>query len=62
MKKILQIIFSKTTARPIEQIKSPPIYRRLADTPDSVPGERIDLQKRQLTAAPVDFEMAPGRI
>jgi hypothetical protein len=63
MKKILQIIFSKTSSRSLEQpLKDPVIFRRLADSPESLPGERIDLQKRQLTSAPVEFEAAPGRI
>jgi hypothetical protein len=63
MKKIFQIIFLKNSDDVFElEVKTPVIYRRLAESPDSTPGERTDLDKRKLTAAPADIEEAPGRV
>ena len=63
MKKIFQIIFLKSDNQIFEQeLQAPVIYRRLADSPDSTPGERIDLDKRKLTTAPGEFQAAPGRV
>jgi len=36
--------------------------RRTTESPDSMPGERADLNKRQLSSAPVEMEASPGRI
>ena len=63
MKKIFQIIFFKNNNQVFElDINTSEVYRRLAESPDATPGERIDLDKRKLTVAPADFEVAPGRV
>jgi hypothetical protein len=63
MKKILEIIFSKTVSRPSEQaVKTPVVYRRLAESPDSLPGDRTEMSKRRQTSAPGELDNSWGRI
>jgi len=61
MKKIFQLIFSKTS-RPALNPRKIENIRRTTESPDSMPGERADLSKRQLSSAPVEMEASPGRI
>jgi hypothetical protein len=61
MKKIFQLIFSKTSRPALTPVKIENI-RRSMESPDSIPGERADLNKRQLSSAPVEMEASPGRI
>jgi hypothetical protein len=61
MKKIFQLIFSKTSRPALTSAKIENI-RRSMESPDSMPGERADLNKRQLSSAPVEMEASPGRI
>ena len=61
MKKIFQLIFSKTTRPAPSPVKIEGI-RRSIESPESMPGERADLNKRQLSSAPVEMEASPGRI
>jgi hypothetical protein len=61
MKKIFQLIFSNTprSALTPEKIE---IARGPVESPDSMPGNRTDLNKRQLSSAPVEMEAPPGRM
>jgi len=61
MKKIFQLMFSKISRPALNPGKIENI-RRTTESPDSMPGERADLNKRQLSSAPVEMEASPGRI
>lgn len=61
MKKIFQLIFSKNprpepTPVKLETVRGP------VESPDSMPGQRTDLHKRQLSSAPIEMEASPGRV
>ena len=61
MKKIFQLIFTKNS-RPAPASVKIEIARGPMESPDSMPGQRADLNKRQLSSAPVEMEASPGRM
>jgi len=61
MKKIFQLIFSNVP-RPALVPEKTEIVRGPMESPESAPGNRVDLNKRQLSSAPVEMEASPGRM
>jgi hypothetical protein len=61
MKKIFQLIFSKNL-RPASNPVKIEILPAPVESPDSMPGHRTELNKRQLSSAPIEMEQSPGRI
>ena len=61
MKKIFQLIFSKNSS-PAANPGKIEIIRGPMESPDSIAGHRADLNKRQLSSAPVEMESSPGRV
>ena len=61
MKKIFQLIFSNPP-RPAYSSGKMEVTRKSIESPESMPGERADLNKRQLSSAPIEMDASPGRI
>jgi len=60
MKKIIQYIFSKNLPPVTTPVKIE-FIRCSVETPDSIPGQRADLHKRQSSSAPIEMDASPGR-